>query len=140
LQRTFENATWYPQKSVVSYNESYTYTPVSAEEENADETMLTINMGAYDVWYQMINKPKYYQAWQALVQAYELMLNSDYLNRLEAYNAKYYFFDNFADVQTYVLPTLTADDQDTIYNDPDFGMSSITGLSKWTAAAAEGTK
>lgn len=26
VTREFKNATWYPQKSVVSYNESYTYT------------------------------------------------------------------------------------------------------------------
>jgi len=63
------------------------------------------------------------------------MLNSDYISRLEAYNAKFYFFENYADVQTFVLPTLTPADQSTVYNDVNFGMSSITGLSKWTSAA-----
>jgi hypothetical protein len=69
------------------------------------------------------------------VQAYELMLNSDYLNRLEAYNALYYFFNDEASVQTFVLPTLLPEDQTTIYTDPDFGMNSVNGLSKWTSAA-----
>ena len=54
--------------------------------------MFTINMGAYDAWYQMYTKPQFFKAWQALTQAYELMLHSDFTHRLEAMNAYYYFF------------------------------------------------
>ena len=97
--------------------------------------MYTINMGAYDVWYQMVNKPQFFKAWQAIVQAYELMLNSEFTYRLEAMNAYYYFFDDYALVQNFVLPTLLPDDQTTVYNDKDFGMNSIEGLSKWAQAA-----
>jgi len=39
LKREFKNATWYPQKSVVSYNESYTYTQTNEENADAGETM-----------------------------------------------------------------------------------------------------
>lgn len=44
--------------------------------------MFTINMGAYNAWYQMVNKPQYFKAWQALTQAFELMINSNFLSRL----------------------------------------------------------
>ena len=97
--------------------------------------MYTINMGAYDVWYQMVEKPKYFKAWQALVQAYELMLNSDFTYRLEAMNAYYYFFEDYSLVQNFVLPTLLSEDQMTVYNDAEYGMSTIEGLSKWCQAA-----
>ena len=63
VERTFESAVWYPQKSVVSYNESYAYTPSSESSLNTDDTIFTVNLGAYDVWYQMVNKPKYFKAW-----------------------------------------------------------------------------
>ena len=43
------------------------------------------------------------------------MLNCDYVYRLYAYNALDYFFSDFASVQTYVLPSLTEQQQDTIY-------------------------
>ena len=50
VERTFEDALWYPQKSVVSYNESYSYS-LDSGSVSTDNTMLTLNMGAYDVWY-----------------------------------------------------------------------------------------
>lgn len=97
VDRVYNNATWYPQKSVVQYNESYNYTATNSESADANaETMYTINMGAYDVWYQMVNKPQFFKAWQAIVQAYELILNSDFTYRLEAMNAYYYFFEDYA--------------------------------------------
>jgi len=65
------------------------------------------------------------------------MLNSNYINRLEAYNAYYYFFNNYADVQKYVLTKLIPEEQETVYNDPNFGMGTITGLTKWIDACAE---
>ncbi len=46
--------------------------------------MLTVNMAAYDAWEQMINKPKWFQAWQSMAQAYDLIGQSDYLNYLYA--------------------------------------------------------
>ena len=56
--------------------------------------MLTVNMGGLDVWNQMKSKPKFYKAWQAMVQANEVMLNSGYLDRLYAYNALEFFFND----------------------------------------------
>ena len=50
VERTFEDALWYPQKSVVSYNESYSYT-LDSGSVSTDNSMLTLNLGAYDVWY-----------------------------------------------------------------------------------------
>lgn len=69
-----------------------------------------INLGAYDVWYQMVNKPKFFKSWQAMTQAYELMLNSNYINRFYAYNVYYYYFSDAADVKKYVLVNLSAED------------------------------
>ena len=65
------------------------------------------------------------------------MLNSDFMYRLEALNAYYYFFQDFSQVQTYVLPSLLPEDQETVYNDENWGMSTVTGLSKWAAAAGD---
>lgn len=137
VTRSLTNATWYPQKSVVQYNETYTYT-AAASDADAATTMKTINMGAYDVWYQMSNKPESYQAWQAITQAYELMANSNFVNRQYAYNGLNYFFNDYASVQTYVLNGLTELQQSTVYNDPNYGMSTITGLSKWMGASRPG--
>lgn len=66
-----------------------------------------------------------------------MMLNSNYVNRLEAYNAYYYFFNNYADVQKFVLAKLIQEEQFTVYNDKNFGMGTITGLTKWIDACAE---
>jgi len=63
------------------------------------------------------------------------MLNCDYVYRLYAYNALDYFFSDFASVQTYVLPSLTEQQQSTIYQDPKYGMNTITGLTEWMKAA-----
>ena len=111
VTRDYDNAFWYAQKSVVDYNASYTLTEITASEKNeedaAADTVSTINMAGYSVWHQMVNKPKYFKAWQAMTQAYELMLNSNYMERLYAYNSLEYFFNNFSDVQTYVLAGMT---------------------------------
>jgi len=130
VERTFEEAQWYPQKSVVAYSTNYT-----VSELTDDSSIYTVNLASYNVWYQMTNKPQYFKAWQAMAQAYEVIINSDYVERLYAYNALSYFFNDYADVQAYVLPTLTPADQNTVYTDPNYGMNSVTGLSKWCKAA-----
>lgn len=40
-------------------------------------------------------------------------------------------------MQKYVLKTLVPEDQEIVYNDEEFGMGSITGLSKWVDATME---
>lgn len=100
------------------------------------ETMKTINMGAYDVWTQMSTKPRYFVAWQAMVQAYELMIQSDFINRLYAYNGLEYFFNDYDSVRQFVLPGFTDEAAQTIYDDPNYGMNSITGLTKWMTATS----
>lgn len=76
MTRSFQAPHWYPQKSVVAYNETYNYTAVNDAALNLadDDTMLTVNMGGLDVWHQMKNKPQFFQAWQAMIQANELMM------------------------------------------------------------------
>ena len=101
------------------------------------KTMSTINMGAYSVWYQMVNKPKFFQAWQALTQAYNVMADSNYIARLYAYNALDYFFSNEDDVKAFVIPTLTPEDQNLVYTDPNYGMNSLNGLAKWMSTQDE---
>lgn len=61
LTRSATNATWYPQKSVVQYNETFVETETDSEPMSGD--MLTINMAAYDAWEQMLSKPKWFKAW-----------------------------------------------------------------------------
>ena len=66
LTRDYEDPTWYPQKSVVQFKQKYNYpdpTNENGEVSNADDSMMTINLGGYSVWYQMVNKPFYYKAW-----------------------------------------------------------------------------
>lgn len=49
----------------------------------------------------------------------------------------YFFFNDEDKVKTYVLFKLLPEDQDKVYNDPDWGMSTITGLAKWAAASGQ---
>ena len=81
---------------MVRYNETYSYNQTNADKypTTSNETMLTVNMGGLDVWNQMKSKPKFYKAWQAMVQANEVMQNSGYLDRLYAYNALEFFFND----------------------------------------------
>ena len=76
MTRSFEAPFWYPQKPVVAYNQTYDYIAKNdaATDLTDDDTMLTVNMGGLDVWHQMNNKPKFFQAWQALIQSNELMM------------------------------------------------------------------
>jgi hypothetical protein len=99
VTRKFENATWYPQKSVVSYDTNYTMTPIpnsdsanSVPSNNATYEML--NFGAYDVWYQMVNKPTYFKAWQAVTLAYKVIEGSNFINVMYGYNCLGFFFNN----------------------------------------------
>ena len=47
VTRTATNATWYPQKSVVQYNETFVETEYKGDMSG---DMTTINMAAYDAW------------------------------------------------------------------------------------------
>lgn len=127
VERIYSNATWYPQKSVVAYNQTYDYT-LRNSAVNADDTVFTINMGSYNVWYQMCNKPRYFQAWQALTTAYNVVSESNFLTRFYAYNVLEFFFTSYSEVQTYVLPSFDEAAQSIIYNDPKYGLNSIQGL------------
>lgn len=70
-----------------------------------------------------------------MAQAYDLIGQSDYLNYLYANNAIQYFFNDYASVQTFVLPTLTEANQAIVYNDANYGMGNYMTLAKWMAAA-----
>lgn len=133
LSRDYATLSWYPQKSVVTYNEAYKYPEVGA---TAVDTVRQVNLGAYDVWYQMTHKPQYWKAWQALVLAYNQMINSDMLNRLYAYNAYAYYFNVEQNVQDMLSAQLTASQISTLYNDPDFGLGNFKGLTVWVTAAS----
>ena len=139
VTRTFEKATWYPQKSVVSYYANYTMKEIPNEEtlmtpaNNATYDM--INFGGLDVWYQMVNKPKFFKAWQAMTQVYEFMLQSDYVNRIYAYNALQFFFKDEDQVKQYVMPNLDTASQETLYTDEQYGLGTSKGLAAWSAVA-----
>lgn len=65
VTRNFNGTYWYPQKSVISYNLTNTYTEdVTEDSELKDNTPIQYpNLGSLDVWYQMSNKPRYQLAW-----------------------------------------------------------------------------
>jgi len=139
VTRTFENATWYPQKSVVSYFANYTMKEIPSEETLAapanNATYDMINFGGLDVWYQMVNKPKFFKAWQAMTQVYEIMLQSNYINSIYGYNALEYFFKNEDDVKQYVMPNLDKDSQTALYTDEVYGLGNNAGLTAWSELA-----
>ena len=87
----------------------------------------------------MVNKPKFFKAWQAMTQAYNVMLDSNYIARLYAYNALEYFFNNEDDVKEFVIPTLTPEDQEKVYTDTNYGMNSLDGLTQWMSTQDETT-
>ena len=68
------------------------------------------------------------------------MLNSNYINRFYAYNALEYYFSSQDDVFNYVLTNLSDDDKLKVYSDPDYGLSTIDGLARWSDAAIANTK
>ena len=72
-----------------------------------------------------------------MAQAYDLIDQSDYLNYLYANNAIQYFFNDYAEVQTWVLPTLTEANQNIVYTDPNYGMGNYMTLAKWMACAMQ---
>lgn len=73
----------------------------------------------------MVNKPRYFQAWQALNTAYNVLAESNFVTRLYAYNVLEFFFTDYADVQTFVLPGFDETVQSIIYKDPNYGLNSI---------------
>ena len=61
VTRENTNATWYPQKSVVQYNQTYEEELLSTTSGKlSEQSILTVNMAAYDTWQQMVNKPKWF--------------------------------------------------------------------------------
>lgn len=113
-KRDFTNVYWYSQKSVVSYGLD---NQVDLNSAAPTSTVKYPNLGAVDTWTQMQEKPKFMQAWEAINEASELLFTATMLNRFYAYNALYYIFDDYTQVQDYVLYGLSADPdaQQTIY-------------------------
>lgn len=62
------------------------------------------------------------------------MLNSDYVNRLYAWNVLNFYFKDEASVNKNVLTTLSATDQHTVYTDKNYGLNNLKGLAVWCAA------
>ena len=66
------------------------------------------------------------------------MFNSNMLTRYYSYNAFFYMFNDYSSVRQGVLADLSDADATTVYNDPLYGMSTITTLNTWVAANEEG--
>lgn len=96
------------------------------------------NLDGLSVWYQKTHKPTWWTAWQALTQASNLMLTSDFLTRFYAYNAFFYVFNDQSMVDAGVLASLSPADRATVYSDPFVGMDSVSKLAFWVAANIEG--
>jgi preprotein translocase subunit YajC len=141
--RNFTNVTWNPQKSVVDYliDNQINITlsdPDLPSDHPADETTTYSypNMASIDTWTQMTTKPRFQLAWEAINQATTILFDADILNRFYAYNANLYMFQDYELVQEFVLIGLTADDQMTVYTEPNFGMNTVKGLTWWVSAAS----
>ena len=72
--------------------------------------MLTVNLGGYSVWHQMVNKPQYFKSWQALNQAFNTIYSSNFLDQFYGYNALNFFFNNQDAVNQYVLNGIKEED------------------------------
>lgn len=76
----------------------------------------------------MTNKPDFWLAFKALTQIRDKLV-SQLQSRLYAFNAYYYAFSNKATVMSSVLNGIASSED--IYNDPQFGMDTITKLYFW---------
>ena len=86
----------------------------------------------------MTHKPRYWLAWQALTQVSNLMFTNNMIYRFYAYNAYYYMFNDQTLVNQGVLAAFPAASQTLIYQDPNYGMDSVTKLANWFIASQEG--
>lgn len=75
--------------------------------QNLDQQFNTIDFGSYSVWHQMVNRPRYWLAWQAMATLSDLMFRSNLLYRYMAYNAYNYLFFDYTLVQQGVLVGLS---------------------------------
>lgn len=142
--RNFTNVTWNPQKSVVDYliNNQINITlqdPDTPSDHPADETTTYLypNLQSIDTWTQMTSMPRFQLAWEAINQATTILFDADILNRFYAYNAQQYLTADYTLVQNFVLIDQSAAYQSVIYNDPNFGMSTVKGLTWWVSAASD---
>ena len=106
--RTFGSPQWQSTKSVIEYNETYTYE--QQDLNDLDAKYSTINFGAYGAWHQMVNQPRYWLAWQSLTTIADLMFSSNMVYRFMAYNAYEYLFYDYNLVQAGVLGALSGAD------------------------------
>jgi len=135
VMRSFKDPTWEQTQSTVKYSEKYTYT----NSTDMSYTVRQTNLAATSAWYQMTNKPQYWEAWQALTQIANMMYGANIVNSYYTVNAFYFTFQDFNLVKSAVIPSLSSADQLLVYNDSVYGMSDSSTLTTWVLANLNGS-
>lgn len=92
-----------------------------------------LNVAGLSLWYQMTNKPDFYQTFQALLTIRQQFVEEFFLKNV-AYQAYHYFFKNEQVVEASVLGFLDPKIAQQIYNDEFFGMNAPSKLFYWFSA------
>ena len=82
----------------------------------------------------MVNRPRYWLAWQALTIISDLMFTSNMEFRFYSYNAFNYIFYDYPLIQAGVLANFSTADQVIVYYDSQYGMDTVQKLIYWVGA------
>lgn len=93
-----------------------------------------LNVEGLSLWYQMTNKPDFYQTFEALTRVRQQFVEEFYLKTV-AYQAYHYMFKDKDIVTKGILGFLQNDTMaNAIYSDAIFGMDSSIKLYYWFGA------
>lgn len=111
-------------------NEAYRNNP----DWTTQATYSHLNVEGLSLWYQMTNKPDFYQTFEALTRVRQQFVEEFYLKTV-AYQAYHYMFKNKDIVTKGILGFLQNDTMaNAIYSDAIFGMDSSIKLYYWFGA------
>jgi hypothetical protein len=101
---------------------------------NINEVYSHLNAAGLSLWYQMTNKPDFYQTFEALTRVRQQFVEEFFLKTV-AYQAYNYMFKNKDVVTGSILKFLNNETMaNSIYSDAIFGMDSSQKLFYWFGA------
>lgn len=92
-----------------------------------------LNLAGLSLWYQMTNKPDYFQTFEALTHIRQQFVD-EFFFKTVAYQAYHYIFKNQNTVVNSVLRFMDPANATVIYTDEYFGMDAPSKLYYWVAA------
>ncbi len=92
-----------------------------------------LNIDGLSLWYQMSQRPKFYQTFEALLKVRNQFVGEFFLKTV-AYEAFHYMFNNKDVVTKSVLGFLPIDQANLIYSDQFLGMDQPSKLFYWLQA------